>query len=330
MDVAELLLGGMEVFTMRASCSVLALAAMVVGAVSAQAESPRGTLYQTMIEDAPQQRDVEMVSYQQFNSMEQRLAAMEARLSSVETVNYAYDETGAVKEGTPSGDCGCGSSCGCGNSGCCGGCNDCWCHPSCGWTVDAQLLFLRAHESEANDSGDEFDTATRTTIGCIDNCGREWRVRYFEYATDLENSDYVQLEYIDLEYAGRFTLGCNWRGELSGGLRWAQFDEEGDLQYSDTYGPMLGAMLHGPCVCGIGTFASLRNSWQFGSPFDEERGTFSVTEVQIGAEWTRCLSCGGTGFLRGVVEADKWEGVFEDDSQDLGLIGFGLAVGVTR
>jgi hypothetical protein len=31
-----------------------------------------------------------------------------------------------------------------------------------------------------------------------------------------------------------------------------------------------------------------------------------------------------------VVEADKWEGVFEDDSQDLGLIGFGLAVGVTR
>jgi hypothetical protein len=305
---------------MRAICSMLALAAVAVVAMPAQAEGPRGSLYQALIEDVPQQRDVEMVSYQQFNSMEQRLAAMEARLAS-------YDEAATATTSNNGGNgCGCGSSCG---GDCCGGCNDCWCHPSCGLTFTSELLFLRAHDSEANDDGDDFETASRNTFGCIDACGREWRVRYFEYSTDLRDSDYVQLEYIDTEYAGRFTLGCNWRGELSGGIRWAQYDEQGDLAYSDTFGPVLGAMLYGPCVCGYETFASLRNSWQFGSAFDSDRGTFSVTEVQLGVQYNYCL-CGGNGFVRGVLEADKWEGVFEEDTQDLGLFGFGVAIGLTR
>jgi hypothetical protein len=244
-------------------------------------------------------------------------------------VGYAYDEAAHAGNGQ-SGSCGCGSSCGC-DSGCssCGGCNDCWCNPSCGWTFTSELLFLRAHDSEANDSGHVFDTASRNTIGCVNSCGHEWRARYFEYSTDLRDSDYVELEYIDVEWASRFTLGCNWRGEFGLGVRWAQYDEEGDLQYSDTLGPEIGALLIGPCCRGWDPYFSIRNSWQFGSPFDEDRGTFSVTEVQLGLQYTTCV-CGGTGFLRTMIEADKWEGVFEDDSQDLGLIGYGVAIGVMR
>jgi hypothetical protein len=313
MDVAAVLSGGMEVFTMRASCSMLALAVVAAGAVSARADN----LYQTLIEDRPAQTGVDMVAYQQFSSMEQRLAAMEQRLGAVETVSYAYDDAAATG--------GCGAACG---ADCCG-CNSCWCNTCCGCTFSAEALWLRAHDSEAFEHDDDFQRATRWTLGYMNNCGREWRVRYFEYDTELSSSDYVQLEYIDAEYAGRFTLGCNWRGELSGGIRWAQYDEEGDLQYADTYGPVLGALVYGPCCYGLDSYASLRQSWQFGSAFDADFGHFSVTEVQLGVQYNFCL-CGGNGYLRGAVEVQKWEGVYEFDTQDLGLVGFGVAVGMTR
>jgi hypothetical protein len=309
---------------MRVYGPMLALMAMIVGGVSAQAQQPRGDTYQTLIQDSSQHSDGDIVFHQQFNSMGQRLAAMEARLSSVETVNYAFDDAAPAASMSNGTDC---YSPGCGD--CCAGCNDCWCHPSSGVTFNSELLFLRAHDSEADDDGDDFATASRNTIGCMDACGREWRLTYFEYATELDESDYVQLEYIDATYAGRFTLGCNWRGELSGGLRWAQYDEEGDLAYSDTIGPVLGAMVVGPCIWGYETFASVRNSWQFGTPFQGDAGTFSVTEVQLGAQYDFCL-CGGNGFLRGAFEVQKWDGVFESDTHDLGLIGVGFAVGMTR
>jgi len=302
---------------MRAIHGMLALAVCAAFAMSAQADGLRESLYQALIQDAPQQNDVDMVSYQQFNSMEQRLAMMEARMASVETVGYAFQDEAVAADG-------CGSACG----DCCG-CNDCWCNTCCGYTFDAELLFLRAQDSEADVSGDDYDTASRWTAGYTNNCGREWRVRYFEYATEVDDDDYLQMEYIDAEYAGRFTLGCNWRGELSGGVRWAQYDEEDELQYSDTIGPVLGALIYGPRVWNTDVFASLRNSWQYGSAFDEDYGTFSVTEVQLGAQYNYCV-CGGNGFLRGLFEVQRWEGVYQGDSQDVGLFGFGLATGITR
>ena len=309
----------------------VALALCALGISAAQAGNPRNSLGQVVVEDQSTSPEINLVAHQSFTAMEQRLQALESRLDSVETAGYYDGDEGDVAyDSACCGDgCECGSSC----SGCGDCCNDCWCHTCSGFTANAELLFLRLHDSEADDPGDDYDTASRTTIGYMDNCGREWRVRYFEYATEIDNDDYQQMEYIDAEYAGRFTLGCNWRGELSGGLRWAQFDESDELQYSDTIGPVLGAMFYGPCIYGLDTFAGIRQSWQFGTPFENDNvqdfGTFSVTEVQLGTQYNTCV-CGNNAYVRGLFEVQKWEGASNDDTQDVGLMGFGFAAGMTR
>jgi hypothetical protein len=309
---------------------MLAMAVSAALAMSASADELRGSLYQTLIQDAPQQHDVEMISYQQFNSMEQRLATMEARLASVETVGYAYqDSAAAATNGGCANGCGngCGDSCG---AGC--GCNDSWCNTCCGCTFSAELLFLRGYNSEVTADNDTLESASRYEVGYMNSCGRSWRARVFEYENpDFANNDYLQLEYIDVEYAGRFTVGCNWRGELSAGFRWAQVDTENDNLYDDTLGPVLGLHMRGPCCYGLAPYANVRQSYQFGEEKDSDNfGNFAVSEVQLGLDWQTC-ACGGVAFARSFVEAQSWRGIDDqDDHADVGLFGFGFALGLTR
>jgi hypothetical protein len=312
---------------MRVYGPVLALTAMLVTAVSAQAEQPRASLYQTLIEDVPRQSDVEMVSHQQFVSMEQRLAAMEARLASVETVNYAFDEGVAA---APAGNGTCGGTC-------CGTCNDCWCSVCPGCTFNVEYLLFRGYNSEVNADNNSYEDGSRYEIGYMNACGASWRARYFEHENPDFNTDddYLQLEYIDVEYAGRFTLGCNWRGELSAGVRWAEVDTDNDNSYSDSLGPVLGLHLRGPCWCGLSTYGNLRQSYQFGQENGRDTpsfdfGHFAVSEVQLGLEYQTC-ACGGVAFARSFVEAQSWRGIDDqDDFADVGLMGFGFALGLTR
>jgi hypothetical protein len=279
---------------------------------------------------------VEPVAYRSSTGMEQRLQELEARLASLEqtSVEQACCET--------TGDC-CASACdaGCCGSACSDGCgcmNSCWCNTGCGCTYSADLLFLRTHGSDGDEdrAGEDYDTASRYTLGYMTGCGREWRVRYFEYATEIDEGDeFLQLEYVDAEYAGRFTWGCNWRGELSAGLRWAQTDESDNLAYSDSIGPVLGAVLYGPTIWGLDTFAGVRHSWQFGHPWNNsdnepaEFSHFSVSEVQLGMQYNTSLM-GRNAFARGIFEVQSWDGMSQTDTENQGLVGLGFALGMTH
>jgi hypothetical protein len=60
--------------------------------------------------------------------------------------------------------------------------------------------------------------------------------------------------------------------------------------------------------------------------------TFSIGETQLGVQWTRCRAAGGEWFVEGAVEAQYWSGgtIGDGDTEDLGLIGGILSVGITR
>jgi hypothetical protein len=207
----------------------------------------------------------------------------------------------------------------------------------CGGFAEAQLLFLRAYDSENAASGASFDTASRYTFGYMGDCGSSIRMRYFEYSTALDlGDDNVQLEYLDTEYASRFCLGNLLRGELSGGFRWAQYDQEDAIKYNNSYGLQVGLSLRGPSIRCWDTFMNLRYSHQFGQAntttgpeTTDTSGHFTITEMQLGL--TRDFCCKyGTGYASVFAEAQNWSGMFDDDSQDLGLAGFGFAIGLRR
>lgn len=309
--------------------------------LAAQAEQLAGSLEQALSGNTVVASDVQLISHREYTAMEQRLRDMELRLASVETASCCEAADDCCGNGCGNGcgtgccDC-CGNGgCGCGSA-CCGGgcgCIDNWCCVCPGITFLSEVIFLRSYDSEPNSSQDaEFETGSRWEIGYMNECGRSWRVRYFEFADpDFDGNNYLHLEYLDLEYAGRFTLGCNWRGELSGGLRWAQVDDEGDNLYEDTIGLVMGAQLRGPCFFGLESYGIIRQSYQYGH---EQRatndfGTFGISEMQLGLEYQTCFM-GGIGFARSFLEAQSWQGIEDNDSEDAGLFGFGFSLGITR
>jgi len=144
----------------------------------------------------------------------------------------------------------------------------------------------------------------------------------------VQNSESLQQELIDAEYAGRFELGCNWRGEIAVGLRHAQYKHT-DEEYDATIGPVVSVDVRNQMLCDVDAFALYRRSQQFGPDQGDKRGTFGVSEIQVGAEITRCVA-GNNLFIRGFIEAQEWSGVKDSDSEDLGLIGLGFAIGIAR
>lgn len=226
------------------------------------------------------------------------------------------------------GDMMCGDACGCEM---CGG-SDRWTRVQSGLIGSAELLLLRGYDSEPDSvRSSTHEAGGRFMLGFMNESGRSWRLRYFRFDhPDYDQGNELNLRYWDLDYAGRFTLGCNWRGELSGGVRWARVNDEFDNRYDPSFGPVIGAELRGPCCIGLDLYGNARQSFQYGKEQNSGfYGTFAISEVQLGVEHGRSV-CNGTGFARAFIEAQSWQGVEDEDSEDVGLFGFGFAMGITR
>ena len=274
-----------------------------------------------LVATAASAQHAQLVSHMQFAELQQdfdaELGQLKARLASLEEGDMAVLQKDA---------------------GCC--CCDCWCNPCCGWTGSAEIVFLRPHDSLPDTiSGTDLQTGTRITLAHMNDCGRSWRVRYLHYhndAWDLGNGagETLTINVWDIEYAARFELGCNWRGEIAAGLRHAEFDDNSDpanaTSYDSTIGPVISAEVRNELWCDVDIFALYRRSQQFGTDENsDDLGTFGITEIQVGAEVTRCVA-GNDLFIRGFIEAQEWAGIEDGASDDLGLIGLGFAVGLAR
>jgi hypothetical protein len=213
--------------------------------------------------------------------------------------------------------------------GCCPGAPCDWLSPCGGLFAEFQAVWLRAQFSESdNDVGNKYDPGTRYILGHIDNCGRIWRGRYFNYFTRTPE-DAFKLEYADFEHARRFAWAGGLYGELSAGLRWAEFQEQDDLLFSETIGPVIGAELRGLSIVNWDAYASARHSIQFGHERAENfLGSFSITELQLGM--VRNVNVlGHSSFVKGFFEAQNWAAPQDDSSTSIGLVGLGLGIGTS-
>ena len=133
-----------------------------------------------------------------------------------------------------------------------------------------------------------------------------------------------------MEYAGRFQLGSNWAGEFSLGARYGDYHDEGENNFVDSVGPVLGMHLKSDVLFwNTNLFGNVRYAHQFGHEDDGDLGSFSMTEVQAGLEWARDTRA-GNAYLRIFAEAQNVAGDFDGSDEELGLIGGGIALGLSR
>ncbi len=253
--------------------------------------------------------------------LNERIAELESRLESVETTGVSFG--GPVQnDGCKSGKCGKGTFKG----------GTCWCSPCSGVTFDAELLLLRMADSDGSVQENDYASGSRYTLGYTNHSGQSLRVRYFEYANQEQpNGDRFLVENLDVEYGGRFTLGCNWQGELTIGARWAElFWEEGTDDYDDALGPLAGISLRSNLFRSVDLYASGKQAYMIGRNVEDnnEFQTFAISELAFGVEVTRDVGA-AAAFARAGVEAQYYHSI-ADDAEDVGLLGGTFALGITR
>ena len=186
--------------------------------------------------------------------------------------------------------------------------DDSWCNPCAGILFSAEVIWLRPQDSFVDSTtSDLYQTGSRFTLGYLNESGRMLRVRYFEFAHDDFDGAGLEMHTVDIEYAGRFTLGCGWNGELSGGIRLASYFQETAnptiTNYDSAFGPVIGVEIKNEVRCGVNLVGLYRQSIQFG---EEQgvgvQGTFGITEIQVGTEIIREVN-GFQIFLRSMLEA---------------------------
>lgn len=218
-----------------------------------------------------------------------------------------------------------------------------------------------------NDFG--FVPSWRTWVGFVGESGLGSRIRYWEFdrgETDiLGGTAYITgLEFRTLDFEITQQVDFRrWQFLVSGGLRYAEtevtrgsgsatgtfnvdstgFDGIGlvagiqasrDLSRSGALRLVTGARwsaMYGNTKFATATVSQgvVTGVTYYTPDRDDLR---SVLELSIGPQFRRELANGATLFATGTVEAQYWHAASEDanDTQDLGFIGFGSAIGITR
>ena len=140
-----------------------------------------------------------------------------------------------------------------------------------------------------------------------------------------------------IEFAGDVSLGCQGSLLISGNLRLAETRavNHGDARTGDDLiGPLVGLEYSRSASDNLSRFVLGRGAFLFGDSTDDgvpEGQTNMMTgELQLGAEYRIASSRGGYWFARAAFEGQILSGFFDDDTEDSGLIGGHLSVGLNR
>lgn len=217
---------------------------------------------------------------------------------------------------------------------------------------------------------DSFDAAPRITVGWQTASGIGVRARWFDYDTStsfglsnpLPSFYYTSWNLIatDFEATAAFQWGSRWSGLVSGGVRYAECMNRADENfddgssnaaiagYDDSFGPVAGLELQRIVTDRVSLFTTVRQSIQFGdtrndflardntgallftSSLPRENQTFSISEIQLGAQWQRPIGTDALLFVRGAFEGQYWCSSGGSGASDLALIGGQLAIGISR
>lgn len=264
-----------------------------------------------------QAQEIQLASHAEMNNLYARLAELESRIA-------ATNVSG----------CGCADAAGC-DSGCGDCCDDCC---NAGWVGGAELVWLKAFNSDTQFGDFNYDTGFRWWLGYQGAGGLGMRMRGFDYSQTAANGDVVDVETFDVEVYDSFQLGCNWDVVIGGGIRYTDNRQVFTNLATDTQifgtGPVVTAELYRHVSDRAALFAIVHESIVAGDANTNAGGptqtddTMFISEIQLGAQVHREYN-GGLVFAR-----LAWEAQYYADTVDVGesvtLMGLAAGVGLMR
>ena len=262
----------------------------------------------------------------------------------------SYDVLGTtVGDGGATGSCNdcdddCGDRCGFPLGGACAAC----CRR--GWIAGAEIVTLKAFQSEGQLTDMNYRTGFRGWLGYQREDGLGIRLTGFDYfqrggnANTVGPRSVVDTNYIDLEAIDSINV-CNWNLLVGGGVRYDDTrifsplsNDIGGFANSrfTGVGPVVSVQLTRAINENWSLFGGLRSSILAGSnPVAPGAGRLddtllTIQEIQMGGQFNWTRGRGGIGFIRSGIEAQWYSGFANGDSEDLTLMGGFISIGVMR
>ncbi len=219
------------------------------------------------------------------------------------------------------------------------------CCPKGGIVAGAEVSFLKPYHTEGQTSNYDYTATPRVWLGYERADGLGIRARWWQMNANgpaTSRYDQIRMRMIDLEVTDQFTLGRKLEGLVSGGFRYAEYREDesagtGFLSQQHAMGLVIGTELRRNISGGFNLFGMGRTSMLFSESNLEngavtsENTTFTVSELQLGVEYNREIMNGSSNlFARVAAETQYWNGVSDDDTEDISLMGLAFAFGITR
>jgi hypothetical protein len=267
-----------------------------------------------------------------------------------------------------------------------GGCCADSCQPACdtccatccgntGLIVLGEATFFRYHRADGvrvgtgapgEDVEFDFEVAPRITVGYAGSDGFGARLRWWDYdhtaGTNDGNNSFMTVDTftLDVELFDTICCGPCWALEVSGGIRYNEFDErmvdvpsnDERLNSFEGWGGIVGLELRRSIGCNSALFARTRGAILMddktvfnrdGSVIGNNTvlrdSTQGMVEIALGFEYCTQLDYGMTLFARAAGEWQNWynfSSSFNPDEDefcapsDVGFGGFVFSVGVAR
>jgi hypothetical protein len=197
----------------------------------------------------------------------------------------------------------------------------------------ADVALLRPYQSEARAGDFDYQPTPRVWGGWTSPDGLGLRARWFEYHNSRLGHPGIDGFYAlmtDVEFTDRFCVGY-WNGFVTGGVRYAELEEENNDEVTgvaNSIGPVIGYDASRKFLRCWYLYSVGRAALMFGDCSPAEGITFGIFELQLGTEWRRPLRNGSYWFVRGGWEGQWWSGASNHETEDFGLLGGVVSIGM--
>ena len=214
--------------------------------------------------------------------------------------------------------------------------------PVLGQNIEAgiDLNYLGLAQSEGQAVGFGFTAAPEIWVRATTPSGLTFGLDAFRLqgtSTDPA-TDYVaiMMQSIDLTVGKNIDLGSNTQAMLYGGLRYATYREDRAFNFLEV--PQAWGMLAGVEVeHAMGSNFSLYGGSEAGIVFApnytddgsaEQNLIFNTIDLDLGMKYSASMGNGGSWFVKGGLTAKLWNGVSDNDSENISAYGLKLSVGM--
>ena len=210
------------------------------------------------------------------------------------------------------------------------------------FSAGVDLNYLALSHSEGQTVGFGYTAAPEVWVELQSQGGLTYGLRAFRLDADSADPttryDNIVMQTIDLSVGKSFSMGNTTKGKVFGGMRFAKYYEQergttNGLTVPKSYGLLGGIEIAQQMSNNLSLYGGSTAAIMFAPDYTDVGSartdlTFNTIDLNLGLRYKRQLANGGNWHAGLGLTSKLWNGVSDDDSENISAYGFKLSFGM--